>query len=174
MSKWGDWMALLSSWALQCVLWRVIPACGEAEDAGCCWKFAVSCPHFHGRPAPMHLLVPACSLLLDVLHWGTLGQEDDFRSLKETGDWGWELTDNVYQSTLSSRFLEMEEFCPNNVFIVCSRSPWRKVIVVKIYSLLIFQLFPTPTQSLGAEISVIFKYISSRCLWDALWDFLVI
>lgn len=91
MSKWGDWMALLSSWALQCVLWRAIPARGEAEDAGCCWRFAVSCPHFCGHPAPMHPLMSACSLLLDVLHWGTVGKEDDFRSLMETEDEKWQM-----------------------------------------------------------------------------------
>lgn len=102
VSMWDNWMALLSSWAQQCVLWRAIPTCGEAEDAECCWRFAVSCSHFHGHPAALHPVVPARSLLLAVIHWGTLVQEDNFGSLMKTGDWRWEVTDEVYQSTPSS------------------------------------------------------------------------
>lgn len=125
VSMWDNWMSLLSSWAQQCLLWGAIPTCGEGEDAGYCW-FAGSWSHFHGHPAPLQPLVPACSLLLAVIPWGTLVQEHNFRSLMKTGDWRWEVTDKVYQSTLSSWSLEIEEFCPNNVVVSVQSHPEKR------------------------------------------------
>lgn len=163
MSMWGDWMALLSSWAAVCLLESYI-SLWRSWGSRVLLEVCINCPHFHGHPAPTHPLGSACSPLLAVLHCGTLVQEDNLRSLMKTGDWKWEVTDDVYQSTLSSCCcLGMEEFCPNNVLaLLCSRSPWktkaetswtmvwRRVIVVKIYSLSIFQLFRAPAPSLGS------------------------
>lgn len=97
MSMRDNWMSLLSSWNV-----------GGLQGAA---------------PTSMGTQLP-CSLLLAVIHqWGTLGQEDNFRSLMKTGDWGWEVTDEVYQSTLSSCSLGMEGFCPNNVVLSVQGHP---------------------------------------------------